>query len=102
MSMLRTHMIRAETSNPMSKDQYRHEANAFSVLRYTVKHLSETVKYNGEELNGHEMRNYGLEVIQQLKNITKKIDDAIQEGKDMKEDGYVYENFELIKKEVNK
>ena len=98
--MLRTHMIRAETSSPMSKDQYRHEANAFWVLRYTVKNLSETIKLNGDELNGHEMRNYGLEVIQQLKNITKKIDDAIEEGKDMKADGYVYENFELKQKEV--
>ena len=96
--MLRTHMIRAETSSPMSKDQYRHEANAFWVLRYTVKNLSETIKLNGDELNGHEMRNYGLEVIQQLKNITKKIDDAIEEGKQMKADGYVYENFELTKK----
>ena len=93
--MLRTHMIRAETSEPMSKDQYRHEANAFWVLRYSVKHLSETIKYNGEELNGHEMRAYGLEVIQQLKNITKKIDDAIQEGKEMKEEGYRYKDFEL-------
>ena len=49
-------------------------------------------------MTGHTLRNYGLEVIQQLKNITKKIDDAIQEGKDLKEDGYVYENFELKKK----
>ena len=98
--MLRTHMIRAETSSPMSKDQYRHEANAFWVLRYTVKNLSETIKLNGDELKGHEMRNYGLEVIQQLKNITKKIDDAIEEGKEMKADGYVYENYELTQKEV--
>ena len=30
--------------------------------------------------------------------LTKKIDDAIQEGKDMKADGYVYENYELKKK----
>ena len=96
--MIRTHMIRAETSSPMSKDQYRHEANAFWVLRYTVKNLSETIKLNGDELNGHEMRNYGLEVIHALKKITKKIDDAIEEGKDMKADGYVYENYELKKK----
>jgi hypothetical protein len=44
------------------------------------------------------MRNYGLEVIHALKKITKKIDDAIEEGKQMKKDGYVYENFELTKK----
>ena len=98
MSMLRTHMIRAETSSPMSKDQYRHEANAFNELRYTVKYLSDTLDYKGDEMKGHILRNYGLEVIQQLKNITKKIDDGIQEGKDLKEDGYVYENFELKKK----
>ena len=91
-------MIRAETSSPMSKDQYRHEANAFWELKATVKAWSETIKYNGDELNGHEMRNYGLEVIHNLKKITKKIDDAIQEGKDMKADGYVYENYELKKK----
>ena len=96
--MLRTHMIRAETSSPMSKDQYRHEANAFNELRYTIKYLSETTDFKGDEMTGHTLRNYGLEVIQQLKNITKKIDDAIQEGKDLKEDGYVYENFELKKK----
>ena len=97
--MLRTHMIRAETSKPMSKDQYRHEATAFWELKAVISAWSETTKYgSGEELNGHEMRNYGLEVIHHLKKITKKIDDAIEEGKEMKADGYVYENFELIKK----
>ena len=96
--MIRTHMIRAETSSPMSKDQYRHEANAFWELKAVVKAWSETIKFNGEELNGHEMRAYGLEVIHGLKKITKKIDDAIEEGKEMKADGYVYENFELTKK----
>ena len=49
-------------------------------------------------MTGHTLRNYGLEVIQQLKNITKRIDDGIQEGKDMKEDGYIYENYEIKKK----
>ena len=49
-------------------------------------------------MTGHTLRKYGLEVIQQLKNITKRIDDGIQEGKDMKEDGYIYENYELKKK----
>ena len=98
MSMLRTHMIRAETSSSMSKDQYRHEANAFNELRYTIKYLSETKDFKGDEMTGHTLRKYGLEVIQQLKNITKRIDDGIQEGKDMKEDGYIYENYELKKK----
>ena len=32
--------------------------------------------------------------------LTKKIDDAIEEGKEMKADGYVYENYELTQKEV--
>ena len=91
-------MIRAEISSPMSKDQYRHEANAFWELKAVVKVWSETIKMNGDELNGHEMRNYGLEVIHHLKKISKKIDDAIEEGKQLKKDGYVYENFELIKK----
>ena len=40
------------------------------------------------------------EVIERLQRITNKINDAIQEGKDMKADGYVYENFELKQKEV--
>ena len=96
--MLRTHMIRAETSSPMSKDQYRHEANAFWTLKYTIENMSDKTKYNGEEMNGHELRKYGIEVIERLQRITNKINDAIQEGKDMKADGYVYENFELIKK----
>ena len=96
--MIRTHMIRAETSSPMSKDQYRHEASAFNELRYTIKYLSETKDYKGDEMKGHTLRNYGLEVIDRLKAITKKIDDAIEEGKQMKEDGYVYENYELKKK----
>jgi len=91
-------MIRAETSQPMSKDQYRHEANAFWELKTMIKYWSETIKMNGDELNGHEMRSYGLEVIQNLKEITKKLDDAIEEGKEMKKDGYVYENFELKQK----
>ena len=96
--MIRTHMIRAETSSPMSKDQYRHEANAFWTLKYTIENMSDTTKYNGEEMNGHELRKYGIEVIERLQRITNKINDAIQEGKDMKEDGYIYENFELKKK----
>jgi len=90
-------MIRAETSASMSKDQYRHEANAFWELKAVVKAWSETIKMNGEELNGHELRNYGTEVIHALKKITAKIDNAIEEGKEMKADGYKYENFELKK-----
>ncbi len=90
-------MIRAETSSPMSKDQMRHEANAFWELKAVVKAWSETIKMNGEELNGHELRNYGTEVIHALKKITAKIDNAIEEGKQMKSDGYKYENFELKK-----
>jgi len=96
--MLRTHMIRAETSQSMSKDQYRHEANAFWELKAVVKAWSETIKFNGDELNGHELRTYGTEVIHGLKKITKKIDDAIEEGKEMKKEGFVYENFELKQK----
>ena len=93
-------MIRASTSEPMSKDQYRHEANAFWVLKYAIQYISETTKFNGEEMNGHELRSYGVEVIERLQEIMKKIDDGIEEGKQMKEDGYVYENFELTKKET--
>ena len=77
-------MIRAETSSAMSKDQYRHEANAFWELKAVVKVWSETIKMNGDELNGHEMRNYGLEVIHHLKKISKKIYDASEEGKQLK------------------
>ena len=91
-------MIRAETSQAMSKDQYRHEANAFWVLKYAIEAIADTTKFNGEKMNGHELRNYGTEVIENLQRITKKINDGIQEGKDMKADGYVYENFELTKK----
>jgi len=91
-------MIRAETSKSMSKDQYRHEANAFWVLKYTIENMADTMKYNGEKMNGHELRSYGTEVIENLQRITKKINDAIEEGKQMKADGYVYENFELTKK----
>jgi len=92
-------MIRAETSQAMSKDQYRNEANAFWVLKHAVKYMSETTKFNGEEMNGHELRNYGVELIHRLQKLMKEIDDGIEEGKQMKEDGYKYENFELTKKE---
>ena len=90
-------MIRAGTSEPMSRDQYRHEANAFWHLFGKIKYMSETTKMNGDELNGHELRSYGVEVIERLQEIMKKIDDGIQEGKDMKEDGYRYKDFELKK-----
>ena len=82
----------------MSKDQYRHEASAFNELRYTIKYLCDTKDFKGDEMTGHTLNKYGKEVIQRLKELTKKIDDAIEEGKEMKADGYVYENFELIKK----
>ena len=98
--MIRTHMIRAETSQSMSKDQYRHEANAFWELKAHIKYLSETTDFKGEEMKGHTLNRYGKEVIQRLKELTQKLEDSIEEGKQMKKDGYVYENYELTKKEV--
>ena len=71
--MIRTHMIRAETSSPMSKDQYRHEANAFWELKHTIKYLSDTKDFKGDEMTGHTLNKYGKEVIQRLKELTKKI-----------------------------
>ena len=97
--MIRTHMIRAETSQPMSKDQYRNEANAFWELKSHIKYLSETTDFRGDEMKGHTLNKYGKEVIQRLKELTQKIEDSIKEGQEMKEDGYKYENFELTKKE---
>ena len=95
--MIRTHMIRAETSQPMSKDQYRHEANAFWELKSQIKYLGEIIDFKGDEMKGHTLRNYGLEVIERLQRITTKIEDSIKEGKEMKKEGFKYENFELTK-----
>ena len=91
-------MIRAETSSPMCKDQYRHEANAFWELKSHIKYLSETTDFKGDEMTGHTLNRYGKEVIARLKELTKKLEDSIEEGKQMKADGYVYENYELKKK----
>ena len=99
--MIRTHMIRAETSEPMSKDQYRHEANAFWELKSQIKYLSDIIDFKGDPMTGHTLRNYGLEVIDRLQRISKKIDDAIVEGKEMKEEGYRYMDFELKKPSVS-
>ena len=89
--MLRTHMIRANTSEPMSRDEYRHESNAFHYLRGTLKHLSETTKMNGDQLNGHELRSYGLEVIERLQEIVKEIEEGIEDGKERYKLGVRYE-----------
>ena len=97
--MLRTHMIRAETSQSMSKDQYRHEANAFWELKSQIKYLGEIIDFKGDEMKGHTLRNYGLEVIERLQRITAKIEDSIKEGQEMKKEGFKYENFELTKGE---
>lgn len=97
--MIRTHMIRAETSQPMSKDQYRNEANAFWELKSHIKYLSETTDFKGDEMKGHTLNKYGKEVIQRLKKLTQKIEDSIKEGQEMKKEGFKYENFELTKKE---
>ena len=97
--MIRTHMIRAETSQPMSKDQYRNEANAFWELKSHIKYLSETTDFRGDEMKGHTLNKYGKEVIQRLKKLTQKIEDSIKEGQEMKKEGFKYENFELTKKE---
>ncbi len=80
--MLRTHMIRAGTSEPMSRDQYRHEANAFWHLFGKIKYMSETTKMNGDELNGHELRSYGVEVIERLQEIVKEIQEGDEDGKE--------------------
>ena len=53
-------------------------------------------------MKGHTLNRYGKEVIYRLKELTQKLEDSIKEGKQMKKDGYVYENYELKKKEVNK
>ena len=97
--MIRTHMIRAETSQPMSKDQYRHEANAFWELKSQINYLGEIIDFKGDEMKGHTLRNYGLEVIERLQRITAKIEDSIKEGQEMKKEGFKYENFELTKGE---
>ena len=97
--MIRTHMIRAETSQPMSKDQYRNEANAFWELKSHIKYLSETTDFRGDEMKGHTLNKYGKEVIQRLKELTQKIEDSIKEGQEMKKEGFKYENFELTKGE---
>ena len=67
--MIRTHMIRAETSQSMSKDQYRHEANAFWELKDHIKYLSETIDFKGDEMTGHTLNRYGKEVIQKLNSL---------------------------------
>ena len=97
--MIRTHMIRAETSQPMSKDQYIHEANAFWELKSQIKYLGEIIDFKGDEMKGNTLRNYGLEVIERLQRITAKIEDSIKEGQEMKKEGFKYENFELTKGE---
>ena len=75
-------MIRAGTSKSMSRDQYRHESNAFWHLFGQIKYMSETTKMNGDELNGHELRSYGVEVIERLQKIVKEINEGQEDGKE--------------------
>ena len=69
--MLKTHLIRAKNSEAMSKDQYRHEANAFWVLSGMINYLSET-----DGMKGHELVRYNKYVVERLQEITKTIKEA--------------------------
>ena len=69
--MLKTHLTRAKNSEAMSKDQYRHEANAFWVLSGMINYLSET-----DGMKGHELVRYNKYVVERLQEITKTIKEA--------------------------
>ena len=74
--MLKTHLIRAKNSEAMSKDQYRHEANAFWVLSGMIDYLSET-----DGMKGHYLVRYNKHVLKRLKEINEIIKEVRNEKK---------------------
>jgi|TARA_R110000787_G_scaffold276876_2_gene385900 hypothetical protein len=66
--MFKQHLIRAKNSEPMSRDQYRHESNAFWNLVGQIKYLSES-----DNMKGHELNKYGKHVIKRLQEITAEV-----------------------------
>ena len=74
--MLRTHLIRAKNSEAMSRDEYRHEANAFWHLSGMIKYLSDT-----DGMKGHDLVRYNKHVVKRLKEINQIIEEVTNEKK---------------------
>ena len=67
LNMLKQHLIRAKNSQAMSRDQYRHESNAFWNLAGQIEYLSET-----DNMKGHDLNRYGKHVIKRLQQISPR------------------------------
>ena len=74
--MLKTHLTRAENSEALSKDKYRHEAKAFWVLVGKIKYLQDTAG-----MKGHDLNRYAKHVLKRLSEINAEIESIKPEVK---------------------
>jgi len=66
--MIKLHLERAKNSEAMSKDQYRHESNAFWHLAGQISYLQDTAG-----MKGHELTRYAKHVLKRLQEINTEI-----------------------------
>tara|TARA_Y100000593_G_C4244044_1_gene303700 strand:+ start:194 stop:418 length:225 start_codon:yes stop_codon:yes gene_type:complete len=74
--MIKTYLTRAENSEALSKDQYRHESNAFWHLAGQISYLQDTAG-----MKGHELNRYAKHVLERLQKIHAEIESVKPEVK---------------------
>ncbi len=78
-------MKRAYEADALSIEQSRNESNALFHLIGQLTYLADTKTLSGRELNGNELRTYGVHVIKRLKEILEDFEAGKEAGKKLRE-----------------
>jgi len=80
---IKTYMKRAYATKDMNRSNY-HESNALHHLVGQLTYLADTTTLSGRELNGNELRTYGVHVIERIKEIVKDYETGKNDGINLK------------------
>ena len=83
---IKTYTKRAYMADSLSVEQLRNESNAFHHLIGQLTYLADTTTLSGRELDGNEVRTYGVHVIKRLKQILEDYEHGKEEGKKLRGD----------------
>ena len=81
---IKTYTKRAYRAEAFSDEQLRNESNAFHHLIGQLTYLADTTTLSGRELDGNEVRTYGVHVIKRLKQILEDYEHGKELGKKAK------------------
>ena len=80
---IKTYMKRAYATKDMNRSNY-HESNALHHLVGQLTYLADTTTLSGRELNGNELRKYGVHVIERIKEIVQDFETGKELGEKAK------------------